>query len=128
MSKSQRVKGAAGEREWCAKLAEFGFQAKRLLGQARDGGGDVPCPPYLWEVKRRAKIAVYEFWQQAEAALATAHSQKLSGRTVLEYEGCNIPIVAMRADQCPWLVCLAADDFLRIAQQLSDYERRIFHP
>lgn len=99
MSKSQRNKGAQGERDWCAMLKAVGFDAKRALGQARDGGGDVPCPPILWEVKRYAKFAVYEHMDQAIASAP-------------QYPGCGIPAVALRGDEKDWLVVMRATDFL----------------
>lgn len=101
MSRSQRVKGAAGEREWCAELGKFGFAAKRALGQARDGGGDVPVPPVLWEVKRHKAFAVYGHVEQAIAAMP-------------QYAGCSVPAVALRGDKKEWLVVLRAADFLAI--------------
>lgn len=100
MSKSQRTKGAAGEREWCDVLKEFGFAAKRLLGQARDGGGDVPCPPFLYEVKRRKSLSVYKWLTQAEVSKLTTD--------------CKIPVVAARADNKDWIVILSARDFLSL--------------
>lgn len=102
MSKSQRTKGAAGEREFCKLLAVFGFpEAHRLLGQARDGGGDVPTPPLLWEVKRRKGLAVHAFVEQAVAA-------------VEDHAECDVPAVAMRADNKEWLVLMRAKDILPI--------------
>lgn len=104
MSKSQRTKGAAGEREWCEYLRSHGFDAQRLLGQARDGGGDVPCPPVLYEVKRYRHIAVRKFLDQAV-------------KSVLSYHGgaCDLPVVAMREDgRTDWMILLRADDFMRL--------------
>lgn len=104
MSKSQRTKGAAGEREWCKLLKYYGFpDVARLLSQARDGGGDVPAPPIMWEVKRRARISVYEFIEQAVAAVFGRNPHK-----------CRIPAVAMRANNEEWLVLMRADDLLPI--------------
>ena len=99
VGKSQRNKGAQGEREWCEMLRAVGFDAKRALGQARDGGGDVPYPPILWEVKRYAKFAVYEHMEQAVVSAP-------------QYPGCDIPAVALRGDGKEWLVVLRAADFL----------------
>lgn len=100
MSKSQRTKGAGGEREWCRELARYGFyNPKRLLGQSRDGGGDVLTPPFLWEVKRRHKIAAYKFTTQATEAAG-------------EYVDRKLPAVAMRADDEEWLVVMRASDLL----------------
>lgn len=103
MSASQRTKGAAGEREWCDFLKDSGFpEAKRLLGQARDGGGDVLLPPMLYEVKRRHGIAVREWLDQAVAS-------------VVNYKGCEVPAVAMREDgRKDWMVLLRADDFIKL--------------
>lgn len=99
MSKSQRNKGAAGEREWSKMLEAVGIEAKRALGQARDGGGDVPAPPFCWEVKRHARFAVYEHMDQAAAAAP-------------QYPGCSIPAVAIRGDNREWLVVMRATDAL----------------
>jgi hypothetical protein len=105
MSASQRNKGAGGEREWCEVLKARGYRdAKRTLGQARDGGGDVPCPPVLFEVKRRAGIAVRQFLDQAVSATS-------------QYAGCRIPAVAMREDgRTGWMVLLRAEDFLDLLE------------
>jgi Holliday junction resolvase len=104
VSKSQRTKGAAGEREWCEFLRKHGFKAQRLLGQARDGG-DVPCPPVLWEVKRRKGIAVRIFLDQAVQSVLTYHSR----------EECKLPAVAMREDgRSDWMVLLRAEDFIQL--------------
>jgi len=98
MSASQRRKGAAGEREWCAELAKHGITAKRELGQARDSGGDVVVAPFLFEVKRHARFSIYEHMEQAIAAAP-------------QY-GCRVPVVALRGDDKGWLVVLRAEDFL----------------
>ena len=102
MSAYQRRKGAAGEREWCAVLKENGHpDAERCLAQSRSGGGDVPVPPVLWEVKRRGKNVMYTFLDQAEAA-------------VKQYRGCRIPAVAVRVDQRDWIVTMYAKDFFEL--------------
>ena len=98
MSKMQRTKGAAGERDWVAMLRAAGFTVEgRVLGQARDGGGDVVVAPVLYEVKRYAKFAVYEHMQQAEVSAAR---QGL------------MPAVALRGDGKEWLVVMKATDLL----------------
>ena len=105
MGASQRNKGNQGEREWTALLRTHGWtDAQRLLGQARDGGGDVPLPPMLYEVKRYNKIAVRKWLDQA------CHS-------MIQYQGrgCNVPAVAMREDgRKDWMVLLRAEDFLAL--------------
>jgi len=108
LGKSQRNKGAVGEREWCKELnTHIPVKAKRDLEQTRDKGGDVPAPPFLFEVKRRKGIAVRSFLDQAEEALAT-------GR----YDGCRFPAVAMREDgRTDWMVLLSADTFFNMMAQ-----------
>jgi hypothetical protein len=108
MGASQRTKGAAGEREWCDVLEQYGFEdAQRVLGQARDGGGDVAYPPTLYEVKRYHKIAVRKWLDQAKAS-------------VIHYKGCEMPVVAMREDgRKDWMVLVSAHDFLTMLRELT---------
>ena len=97
MSASQRRKGANGENELARILSDhFGRVVKRTLGQARDGGHDIETPPFRWEVKRRKKLAAYDFIEQAAQACQ-------DGAT---------PVVAMRADGKGWLVLMRLEDAL----------------
>lgn len=99
MSASQRRKGANGENELAHILSDhLGMVVKRTLGQARDGGHDIQTGRFKWEVKRRAKIAVYDFMEQVEEACQEAQNET--------------PIVAMRADGKRWLVMMRLEDFL----------------
>ena len=97
MSASQRRKGRAGEIELAKLLSEqLGWVVKRNIGQSRDGGDDITTGQFRWECKRRAKLSVYEFMEQVEAAC----------------ESGDIPVVAMRADSKGWLVMLRLEDAL----------------
>lgn len=52
MSKAQRTKGAAGEREICDLIFDnLGIEVHRNLQQTRDGGADIKLKPYSIEVK-----------------------------------------------------------------------------
>ena len=106
MSKSQRTKGAAGEREWCEYLRAHGYAANRELSQTRDGGGDVIVPPVLYEVKRRGGgIAVRGWLEQATVAAKAAADVKY-------------PVVACREDgNTEWMVVMRAQDFLDLLAQ-----------
>ena len=70
MGKSQRDKGAAYEREVAKELTkQLGVVFKRVLGQARDGGGDVTSKDMavLFECKRRKTLkGMYDWMRQAE--------------------------------------------------------------
>lgn len=102
MSAAQRNKGAKGEREVCALIAEhWGIKAERNLDQSREGGCDIPVSPYHIEVKRRAKIVVYEWYDQAERSCG---------------EG-DRPVVFFRADGKRWMVAMSAEEFFRLARE-----------
>lgn len=99
MSKSQRDKGAKGEREVCSVVQDLiGVSARRKLGQARDSGNDIDLGPFTVEVKRRKAIAVYDWIEQASAAG-------------------DKPVVVCRADGKPWLVIQPFEDWLALARE-----------
>ena len=104
MGKSQRTKGAAGERELCHILStELGAAVHRNLSQSRDGGCDISVGGYRVEVKRRARIgSLYEWMNQAEASCA---------------DGGARPVVVCRADGMGWLAVLPLADWLRLARE-----------
>jgi len=101
MSKSQRTKGASGERELCAILSDvLGQAVKRNLAQTRGAeGGDITVGQFSIECKRRKGIAIYEWLDQAQRDA-----------------GDRIPIVAMRADGRRWVVAMDLDVFLPMLQ------------
>ena len=97
MSRSQRVKGASGERDLCAILNDqLGTCVSRKLGQARDAGNDIDVGKFRIEVKRRNRIAMLRWLDQC-----------LVGSGVDQ-----IPLVAMREDGGEWAVLLRLKDFL----------------
>lgn len=100
MGKSQRTKGAAGEREVCAMLREhLGIDAKRNLSQVREGGCDIVAGPYRLEVKRRSRIGnIYDWMEQAK------ESCRDGGR----------PIVVCRADGKKWLAVMLFEEVMRL--------------
>lgn len=102
MSKSQRTKGAAGEREVCHILRDrLGVEARRNLTQTREGGTDIAVGQFRIECKRRARIGgIYDWMAQSEAACT---------------EPSQIPVVMARADGKKWLVVLTIEDFCRLA-------------
>jgi len=59
VSKSQRTKGAAFERECVILLNEHGADAERNLSQTRDGGYDIDSLFGAFECKKRAAIPAY---------------------------------------------------------------------
>lgn len=103
MSKSQRTKGAAGERELCRILRdELGIDVHREIGQVRDGGCDIKVGPFNVEVKRRARIGgIYDWIGQAEASC----------------EEHRRPVVVCRADGKRWMVVQRLEDWIQIARE-----------
>ena len=82
-----RNKGAAGERELAGILTdELGFEVKRKLGQARDGGDDIQVEHYRLEVKRREALRLDDWCQQIEKVCDPR----------------EVPIVAYRRNGQPW--------------------------
>ena len=103
MGKSQRTKGAAGEREICDLIFQnLGIQVHRNLSQTRDGGADIKLSPYSIEVKRRAAIGnIYDWIDQAS-------------------KGCDQgerPIVVCRADRKEWLAILPVEELFRLIRE-----------
>lgn len=98
MSKAQRTKGAAGEREICDMIFEnLGIEVHRNLQQTRDGGADIKLKPYSIEVKRRAAIGnIYDWMSQATA-------------------GCDV--AERRADRKQWLAILPIDELFRLIRE-----------
>jgi Holliday junction resolvase len=65
MGKMQRTKGSRAECQLASMLSDdLGFEIKRTLGQARDGGADILLGPYAVQVKHAAKANLKSWWQQ----------------------------------------------------------------
>ena len=98
--RSSKRKGAGGERELVSILAaEMGIPVKRILGQARDGGGDIRIGRYLIEVKRQERIALPAWLAQTEAAA------RRDGGT---------PVVAFRTNGQPWRAVIPLADLIQL--------------
>lgn len=88
-----RRKGQSAEREFAAFLTGIGLDAKRGLGQARGGGGEVPdvicegLPGVHFEVKRYASPQIHT--RQADAWAQQARRDAPAGR---------LPVLAHRWD------------------------------
>jgi Holliday junction resolvase len=97
MSKSQRTKGAAAEREVAKILQDaLGVEVKRKLGQARDSGDDIQVGRYRLEVKRQETLRMQEWCEQVEAACGPQ----------------DVPVVVYRRSGQPWRVVLLLDDLI----------------
>lgn len=114
MSKSQRTKGAGGERELCALLSDaFGEKITRRLGQARDRGHDIDLDPFLIECKRRARIGLlYEWMAQVAHSVAFTKPAKEGDKY---WPRC--PVVMLRADGKDWLVVMKLPDWIKLARE-----------
>ena len=100
MGKLQRQRGASYEREIVKDLADnLGVKTRRNLTQYQvSGEGDLIVGNYVIECKRRRKIAVYEFMEQAEASCASHQT----------------PIALMRADGKNTLALMRWSDFMKL--------------
>ena len=94
-----RRKGILYENEVIAAISKHcGISCKRNLDQARDGGGDIPFGRFLIECKRRARISVYDWWDQCVTAC----------------KGQKTPVLAIRGDNRESLVVMRLEDFLAL--------------
>ena len=103
MAKISRVRGATYEREVANEIFDaLGVRIKRNLKQYQQKDeGDLILGDYLIECKRRRKIAVYEFMDQADASCE--HGQT--------------PIVIMRADGEKSLAVMHLPDLLKLLRE-----------
>jgi len=104
--RKSRNKGARGEREWAAYLAEhFGCEDAHR-GRQYSGGPDSPdvakgIPGTHAEVKRTEKLSLYAAMEQAECDAGDA-----------------VPYVAHRRNGKRWLVICYADDLPSLSTQV----------
>lgn len=103
MGKTQRTKGAAGEREVCSMIFDaLGITVKRNLEQTREGGTDIRLPPFNVEVKRRARIGqIYEWIEQSRASCKEGER----------------PIVVCRADRKEWLAVIPVTELFTLIRE-----------
>jgi hypothetical protein len=94
MSKSQRTKGAAFEREVCALFSSaLGREVKRNIAQSRDGGYDIPVGPLRVECKRRKALGTVYGWLQQAIDATEAPAVPC---VVARQDGDVVPLVILR--------------------------------
>lgn len=109
MGKSQRTKGAVYEREIAKRFSDaLGLDCKRNIGQARDGGEDIPCGPFLIECKRRKTLTTIRKWYEQVVRATTRYAENVA------FGFRPTPIVVMREDNGESMVVLTLDDFLAL--------------
>jgi hypothetical protein len=103
MSKTQRTKGAAGERELCAAIRdELGVRLLRNLEQSRRGGFDlVPADDQTGPVAVALARLAIEVKRHAAASPGTIGTWWRQAETQAETAGL-VPCLAYRADRAPW--------------------------
>ena len=104
MGKMSKNKGKVGEREFARLLSELGVEAKR--GVQYQGGTDSPdvvhsIPGIHFEVKRSEQFGLYQ-------ALTQAFNDSGDG---------EVPVVAHRKNNKPWVVVLYADHFIELVRE-----------
>jgi len=96
------TKGKVGEREWRDVLKAKGFEARR--GRQFSGSPDSPDVvsnlPFHFEVKRVEALNINKAMEQAQRDC-----------------GKSVPVVAHRKNKCPWLVTMAAEDWLELVRE-----------
>lgn len=102
---NSKEKGKRGERAWTKVLLQHGWTARRTgFHQSQQGhdSPDVTCPdlPVHWEVKNAEKALIRDWLAQAKGDCK--HGQ--------------IPVVAWKRNNAPWVAMLPAHDLLTIFQ------------
>ena len=113
MSKSQRNKGAGGEREVCEIFnnALNRDDIKRHIGQARDGGNDIDVGPLVVEVKRRKTLGTIYGWMQQAIDAVRGRTYPSAVERIPEP---RIPVVVFRQDgDTSWMVMMRLNDWLK---------------
>ena len=107
MGRSERQKGASGEREIVNLLKGRGLKAQRTapLQASRDSSdADVLGVEGMWlEIKRRERVSIDAWCTEAEAACPAS----------------STPCVVWRRSRQPWRVALSLDDFLDLVEAAS---------
>ena len=88
-------KGKKGENEACEWIQKYVFKGKREVKRNReqvDIGCDIMCRPFIFEVKRREKVALGKWWIQI--SIVQKHLRKFDK----EY----IPVVMYRQNNGNW--------------------------
>ena len=98
MSVMQRNKGSRAELQFASMLSDsLGFEIKRTLGQARDGGADIMLGPYAVQVKHAAKAQVKSWWQQ----------------TCTDAAKCKrVPVLAYKINRQGWRIRVRMQDLM----------------
>ena len=100
---NSRQKGKRGELEFARLLRDHGFDARR--GQQYSGAnGDadvIGVDGLHFEVKRVEKLNLQDACDQARRDARPG----------------EIPVVAHRKNNCPWLITLPADDFFEMIKE-----------
>lgn len=109
MSKSQRDKGAAAEREVANLFKKYGFKARR--GQVFNGEPDLIVEGYSkryhFEVKRHERLAI-------PAWIAQAKAQSKLGQ---------VPVVIFRQNRGEWYMLLPLEHVLETTQTRRQNEK-----
>ena len=109
MGKSQRTKGAQGERELAGKLTELlgGQVVKRELSQTRDGGCDLVLKSTAGDVHVECKRVerrspdIYNWLAQCEASCTNG----------------ELAAVAWRPNRRGWTVTMSLEDFATLLRE-----------
>lgn len=104
MGKASRDKGKRGEREFALFCRDHGYDCHRTAQYRGNTGaaGDVEGLPGIHiEVKRTEALRAWDYMEQAIRDCAAAGDG-------------DIPIVAWKKNEHPWLVLMTAEDFFKI--------------
>jgi hypothetical protein len=106
---NSKRKGKRGELDWRNVLRRHGWTDARRGQQFCGANGDadvVGVPGIHFEVKRAERLDLARAMDQATA----------------DAKDCDLPVVAHKRNNAPWLVTMQADDFLALLRAVDDIE------
>lgn len=107
MGKASREKGKRGEREFALFCRDQGYDCHRTAQYRGNTGaaGDVEGLPGIHvEVKRTETLKLWDYMNQS------VHDSEQEGKG-------NLPIVAWRKNDHPWIIAMRAQDFFTIYRE-----------
>lgn len=102
-ARASKRKGARGEVEVARMLCDLGYDCRRNFGSGARGGNDlIGVDGLAIEVKRQESLNIHKAFAQAEGAARAS----------------EIPVVAFKRNNGPWLACVPLGEFFGLYAEL----------
>jgi hypothetical protein len=95
-------KGKKGENEACEWIRKHLFDGKREVKRNHNQafiGADIVCYPFIFEIKRREKLALDKWWIQIHRCY----------KVLIDHKASYIPVVMFRINNGQWEFLISAE-------------------